>query len=142
MWIIGQDVRVTASTLHVRAADGDDFLAAARVRARSWRVAYEGLVPRSYLDAMADESSLRAWAQRASTSGVSRHHVAVLDSVVVGFTVSGNEPATDVLTTSGRYLHCTPTRACGVSAWDARSCRPHWAISEPITTDTPACGSW
>lgn len=80
---------MTASTLHVRAAGGDDFIAAARVRARSWRVAYKGLVPRSYLDAMADESSIRAWAQRASTSGVSRHHVAVLDSVVVGFTGVG-----------------------------------------------------
>ena len=80
---------MSASTLHVRAAGGDDFIAAARVRARSWRVAYEGLVPRSYLDAMADESSIRAWAQRASTSGVSRHHVAVLDSVVVGFTGVG-----------------------------------------------------
>lgn len=50
------------ATLHVRAADGDDFIAAARVRARSRRVAYEGLVPRSYLDAMADEASIRAWA--------------------------------------------------------------------------------
>jgi GNAT superfamily N-acetyltransferase len=79
---------VTA-TLHVRAAGGDDFIAAARVRARSWRVAYEGLVPRSHLDAMADESSIRAWAQRASTSGISRHHVAVLNSVVVGFTGVG-----------------------------------------------------
>jgi len=38
-----------SATLPVRAAGGDDFIAAARVRARSWRVAYEGLVPRSYL---------------------------------------------------------------------------------------------
>jgi GNAT superfamily N-acetyltransferase len=84
-----QDGRVTVSTLHVRAAGGDDFLAAAQVRARSWGVACEGLVPRSYLDAMADESSIRAWAERASTSGVSRHHVAVVDGVIVGFTGVG-----------------------------------------------------
>ena len=80
---------MSASTLHVRAAGGGDFIAAARVRARSWRAAHEGLVPPSYLDAMADESSIRAWVQRASTSGVSRHHVAVLDGVVVGFTGVG-----------------------------------------------------
>ena len=35
--------------LHVQAAGGYDFIAAGRVRACSWRVAHEGLVPRSYL---------------------------------------------------------------------------------------------
>lgn len=86
---MGQDGEVTASTLHVRAAGGDDYLAAAYVRARSWQVAYDGLVPRSHLDAMADESSIRAWAERALTSAVSRTHVAVLDGAIVGFTGVG-----------------------------------------------------
>ena len=36
----------------VRLAAGDDMAAVARVYARSWRHAYRGIVPQSYLDSV------------------------------------------------------------------------------------------
>lgn len=80
----------------VRPAAGvEDFLAVQRVRARSWREAYAGLVPQQVLDAMGDETGLRERAERMAAGTRARTYLAGRDGRVLGFVSVGPERQQD-----------------------------------------------
>ena len=59
----------------VRAAVASDAAAVARVHARSWRVAYRGLVPDAYLDGLSDDTWRERWERGLATAGDRHGHL-------------------------------------------------------------------
>ncbi len=51
----------------IRDAVADDASEIATVHVRSWKVAYPGLIPQSYLDALTPQSRLGSWQERLSS---------------------------------------------------------------------------
>ena len=80
----------------VRAALPTDSAAIARVQVASWRVAYAGIVPRTYLDQLSEARNAAGWDRVISQSR--RPTVVAEDGgTVVGF-ACGGVPARDTLT--------------------------------------------
>lgn len=94
--------------MRIRNAVPEDASAIATVHVRSWKAAYPGLIPQSYLDALTPETRLGSWTDRLSSveddrtgtlvlgdEPVSRreHTADVAARSVVGFTSFG--PADD-----------------------------------------------
>jgi ribosomal protein S18 acetylase RimI-like enzyme len=103
---------VTAVT--VRTALPADSVAIAEVQVASWRVAYAGIVPRSYLDQMSEARNAAAWERGISQE---RRTIVVAEDgdVVVGF-ACGGVPARDSLTGADAeldaiYVHPSRQRA-------------------------------
>ena len=76
--------------LTIRSAEVDDAPAIARVHVDTWKSAYTGIIPQTYLDSMTIESRTLVWARllhRSSTSItlVSEDH----DQRIVGFVSGG-----------------------------------------------------
>jgi len=75
----------------VRAAVASDAAGVARVHARSWQVAYRGLVPDAYLDGLSDDTWRERWERGLATPGDPRTVTSVLlaadraDGELVGF---------------------------------------------------------
>ena len=86
-------------TITIRRATPQDAAAIARVRVDGWRLAYRGLVPDAYLDAMDVEASIALW-QRVLEAGAdgTSVYVAERDGEIAGF-AAGNmlpEPRHDL----------------------------------------------
>ncbi|WP_412539826.1 GNAT family N-acetyltransferase [Longispora sp. K20-0274] len=76
--------------LIIRDATPEDLPATVDLHVRTWRAAYRGLVPDSYLDAIDTAEWLAA--QRAVAGNPGRHRiVALLDDVIVGFASFGDD---------------------------------------------------
>ena len=65
--------------MHVRAAVPDDAAAIATVHVRSWKAAYPGLIPDSYLDALQPEHRLGMWQEVLETTALPRQGTLVLE---------------------------------------------------------------
>ena len=64
--------------MDIRPAAVDDALAIATVHVRSWQGAYRGLIPDSYLDALAPEDRLAMWADFLAATSMPRQGTLVL----------------------------------------------------------------
>ena len=64
--------------MRIRRAVPDDALSIATVHVRSWKVAYPGLIPQSYLDALTPEDRVDMWEQAISASDWPRTGTIVL----------------------------------------------------------------
>lgn len=81
---------MTRSTAQIREMTGADVAAVADIRVRGWRWAYEGIVPRRYLDAMdPEEDAARRREMLANAAGRVRNLLAVVDGVPVGWAAFG-----------------------------------------------------
>ncbi len=69
--------------MRIRRARRDDARAIARVHVASWRAAYRGLLPQSYLDRMSTTALAQRWRDREAV------WVAEVDGKVVGFSLLG-----------------------------------------------------
>ncbi|AOU97583.1 hypothetical protein BI364_06075 [Acidihalobacter yilgarnensis] len=74
--------------MHLRLAVPSDARDIARVHVESWRVAYRGLVPQTYLDKLSVESREAFWMQTISTEAC-EVWVAEVDSALVGWIALG-----------------------------------------------------
>lgn len=76
----------------VRAARLDDAPSIARVHVATWRTAYRGLLPESFLAALAEDQYTERW-RRGIADPASRVFVVEDDTGVVGFASGGRERA-------------------------------------------------
>jgi len=76
----------------VRRADLDDAAAIARVHIDTWRTAYRGLLPDSFLDLLNHDHYTERW-RRVIGDGASRVFVASDETGVCGFASGGRERA-------------------------------------------------
>ncbi len=74
----------------IRPAVPDDAAAVASVRVASWRAAYRGIVPATYLDRLADNKNEDHWRALAAGEQAGTHLlVSEVDGRVVGFAAYG-----------------------------------------------------
>lgn len=90
----GGPVSRTAGEIDVRAAEPGDATEVARVHVRSWQVAYRGLLPDAYLDALRPEDRAARYTFGLSPDESPETIVAVQDQTILGFATTGR--ATDV----------------------------------------------
>lgn len=76
-------------TLQIRAAQVSDAAAIAEVQVRTWRAAYEGLMPAQTLAAQSVARRTEQWAQRLQPSAGSLVLVAAEEGQVIGFVAVG-----------------------------------------------------
>jgi GNAT superfamily N-acetyltransferase len=82
----GQDITNVVGPVMVRRATVDDAALIAQVRIDSWRAAYRGMIPDSYLDAMKVDDSTRMWTRVLSAgSDAACTFVAEVEGELVGF---------------------------------------------------------
>jgi len=84
LWLPSSTARNVA---RIRRAQPDDAAAIARVYVDSWREAYAGLVPQSYLDSLSYSAFERHW--RRTFAGRGWAFVAELENEVVGLASGG-----------------------------------------------------
>ncbi|HET9345390.1 MAG TPA: GNAT family N-acetyltransferase [Candidatus Limnocylindrales bacterium] len=75
----------------VRRAVVADAEAIATIHVASWRAAYSGIVPQSFLDGLDIQRRATGWGERLTAQGDTRSWVAERDGKVVGF--AGTDPA-------------------------------------------------
>jgi GNAT superfamily N-acetyltransferase len=108
---------VDDSELHIRRATAADALSIATVHVRSWKAAYPGLIPQSYLDALTPQDRLATWEEvlGGAPSALSGTLVAVdaTDSIVgfASFGPNSDDDMTDAGVGEVRALYLDP------SAW-------------------------
>jgi ribosomal protein S18 acetylase RimI-like enzyme len=83
----------------IRRARAADAAAIARVHVDSWRAAYRGIVPDSYLDGLSYGERERRWSGQLA-AGASSTHVAETEAGIVGF-ATGGDTASDGLDSDG-----------------------------------------
>jgi GNAT superfamily N-acetyltransferase len=77
----------------LRSAEPDDALAVARVHVRSWQVAYRGLLPDAYLNALRPEDRARCYTFGSKDPRQPTTLVALVDGAIRGFVTT--TPARD-----------------------------------------------
>ena len=77
--------------MHIRPAVDGDAEAIGRLHVRAWQVAYRGVMPDAYLDALNADDRTRMWRARIGIADLPPLLVADDDGVVVGFAAFGAE---------------------------------------------------
>lgn len=81
--------------LVIRNAKIEDCRDLGRVHAQSWKIAYKGIVPDSFLEEMTGEKSEKRFIN-AISQGIENNIVAVIENQIVGFTCIGKCRDSDV----------------------------------------------
>jgi ribosomal protein S18 acetylase RimI-like enzyme len=81
--------------MHVRRGRPGEELAVARVHVGTWQVAYRGIVPDDYLDAMDVDRRAEAYDDDMFTDDERPFLVAEVDGEIVGFAVAGDSRDAD-----------------------------------------------
>jgi GNAT superfamily N-acetyltransferase len=96
---------------HVRLADVDDAAAIGAVHTRTWQVAYRGLMPQDFLDALDPVRRANGWRQSLEAGRLREATlVAEVDGQVVGFANVGPSRDEDAADTDGevRAIYVDP----------------------------------
>lgn len=90
------DVVMPATSVRARDATPLDAAAIAAVNVASWRVAYRGLMPDAYLDAMSIEDDAARWSAGLQRDGARRKRTIVAEDagVMVGYATVGRDAET------------------------------------------------
>jgi GNAT superfamily N-acetyltransferase len=100
--------------VHVRPAGPHDASALAEIHVRSWQVAYRGLIPNSYLDALTPEARLPRWQEWLAAVDLPRSGTLVLvdDDTPCGFTSVASSRDDDAVASVGELtaIYLAPGR--------------------------------